>query len=486
MLIAGLNVSATQDGRPQSDAAVAFYNGDKVFSIPEERITRKKHDGNLLHSIQYGLAALRSGINDVDQWIVSTCGEEVPSSSCPTWIRADRRLSLEDLGVPKKKIVWNPSHHQSHAYEALLSNDSVTSGTQTSLIFVADRIGQTFEKQTLFFHESGKLNKVVDAWQGSGLGICDVYERVTGAFGWHPQFDCGLTMALSGASECEAGLSSSLFSTNENYVIAIEHNVDQLIEKINQSGSTLTNIRLSQVLQRSVENAVVQFLKSWVDTLKPDNLIVSGGLGLNCALLGRMAQEIPKVQIRGSLIPNDHGQGIGNICWYLAETIGTLPRVLPTLPADRSFNVSGDHVRRAAKEILTGGFWEVCQGDAEPGPRALGNRSILADPRRMNAKSDLNRRKERYTWQPFGAVLHPSVADSFLVNSPYMSTVAFPSANFTEEFPSVMHRDGSCRIQTSYDGRLFLDALMDYLAEKHGLGVLLNTSLNRNGEPIVL
>ncbi|MGZ2257075.1 carbamoyltransferase C-terminal domain-containing protein [Roseobacter sp. A03A-229] len=479
-------MSATQDGRPQSDAAVAFYTDGKVYSIPEERITRKKHDGNSLYSIQYGLSALKRGINDVDRWIVSTCGEEVPSPDCSTWIRADRRLSLEDLGVPKNKIIWNPSHHQSHAYEALLSNDLPGSCKQTSLIFVADRIGQPFEKQSLFFYEFGKLRKVVDAWKGSGMGICDAYERTTGALGWHPQFDCGLTMALSGSSKNVGNLAADLFSIKRDHIYVNEDGVDQIIHKIDDSRSLQSRIQFSCVLQRSLEKTVVRFLRSWVEALKPDNLIISGGLGLNCALLGRLVQKFPEAQVRGTLIPNDHGQGVGNICWYLAETIGVLPEKLPVLPSDRSHNLSRDLVRKAAKEILSGGFWEVHQGDAEPGPRALGNRSILADPRRTNVKFDLNRRKGRYTWQPFGAVLHPNVARSFLVDSPYMSTVAFPSSEFTGEFPSIMHTDGSCRVQTSYKGRPFLRALMDYLEEKHGLNVLLNTSLNRNGEPIVL
>ena len=149
-----------------------------------------------------------------------------------------------------------------------------------------------------------------------------------------------------------------------------------------------------------------------------------------------------------------------------------------------------DVVEQTAALLAEGRIVGWFQGGSEFGPRALGNRSILADPRREGVKDFINARiKRREDFRPFApAILERCVVEYFDwdVPSPYMVLVAPAKPNRRDELSSVIHRDGSGRLQTvTPASNARFHALLESFARRTGLPVLLNTSFNRRGMPIV-
>ena len=133
----------------------------------------------------------------------------------------------------------------------------------------------------------------------------------------------------------------------------------------------------------------------------------------------------------------------------------------------------------------------IFQGESEWGPRALGNRSILFDPRNKNAKSIVNKFKNREWWRPLaGTILLEHVHDWFdiasLKESPYMSFAVDAKPQAIEKIPSIVHVDNTCRIQTvAQNQNLNYYNLIESFYKKTNVPVLLNTSFNLAGEPVV-
>jgi carbamoyltransferase len=133
----------------------------------------------------------------------------------------------------------------------------------------------------------------------------------------------------------------------------------------------------------------------------------------------------------------------------------------------------------------------IFQNESEWGPRALGNRSILFDPRNLDAKNIVNKFKKREWWRPLaGTILLEHVHDYFdlgkLKESPYMSFAVYAKDKAIKEVPSIVHVDNTCRIQTlkKIDNENYYN-LIETFYKKTNVPMLLNTSFNLAGYPIV-
>jgi len=143
------------------------------------------------------------------------------------------------------------------------------------------------------------------------------------------------------------------------------------------------------------------------------------------------------------------------------------------------------------KNIIDGKIVAIFQGGSEWGPRALGNRSILFDPRNPDAKDIVNKVKKREWYRPFaGTILLEYVNDYFemltIKESPYMSYAIPAKQKAKDEVPGIIHVDGTCRIQTvtREQNKHYYDLIEEFYKQT-GVPILFNTSFNLAGEPLV-
>ena len=243
-----------------------------------------------------------------------------------------------------------------------------------------------------------------------------------------------------------------------------------------------------------------------------DNLVIAGGCGLNSSYNGRVLGRSGFKRLHVPSAPADDGNAIG-AAWlalaeddpdwkgparaarpltpYLGSTVSTEPleRMAEWEPRARRLGHEGV-TREAAKILAEGGLVGWVQGRAEFGPRALGNRSILADPRPAHAKESLNAKvKYREAFRPFApSILAEAGPDWFedYADSPYMERTLVWREAMRERVPAVVHADGTGRLQSvTRERNPAYAALIAAFAELSGVPILLNTSFNVMGKPIL-
>lgn len=211
------------------------------------------------------------------------------------------------------------------------------------------------------------------------------------------------------------------------------------------------------------------------------NLVYQGGVALNCLANRNLGRYFENIWIMPC--PGDAGSSLGAAALALGGPVNWrnayLGRTIPgPYPVDACVH-----------SLLQDRICGVASGRAEFGPRALGNRSLLADPRGSDIKEQVNRIKRRQQFRPFAPViLEEHVADYFdmpggFVDSRYMQIVG--RCRRPDLFPAVTHVDGTSRIQTVPEDGSGIRALLEAWYAATGCPMLLNTSLNIRGEPMV-
>jgi carbamoyltransferase len=265
------------------------------------------------------------------------------------------------------------------------------------------------------------------------------------------------------------------------------------------------------LVQNELERAVVERVRQLVRTTGVKNLVVTGGVGLNCIMNKRLVDEGGIESIYVLPAPGDEGQSIGNALLFLFQHCRRADRgrfAIETPYLGREYSEAemasalaahagrleeqrlplADLLDQAARYLAEGKIVCWFQGRSEFGPRALGNRSILADARRPEMKDVLNRRvKHREPFRPFSpSVLAEAALEYFDTDrSPFMNVAARVRPEKRDRIPAVVHKDGTARLQTvrERDNPRY-HALIRRYQEITGIPVILNTSFNQQ-EPIV-
>jgi carbamoyltransferase len=269
------------------------------------------------------------------------------------------------------------------------------------------------------------------------------------------------------------------------------------------------HLHLAALLQSSYEDAVGTRIAELSARCGLTDVCLSGGVAYNCQANARIA-GLPAV--RGVFVPaapGDTGQPIGNALWAHRRLAGTpidrasiadpytgrdydLPAAVPiSLPAGLACQTLLVPSELAVAMLVAGG--QVVghfRGRSEIGARALGNRSIFADPRRRVVVDALNRRKGREGIMPFGGtILAADMARLFtgVPRTPYMQFVLHAGEEAQRRLPAIVHQDGSSRLQSVDDatGSPWLRGMLAEFRTLSGVAAVLNTSLNGPGEPIV-
>jgi carbamoyltransferase len=257
---------------------------------------------------------------------------------------------------------------------------------------------------------------------------------------------------------------------------------------------------VAAALQRIV-NEVAMDLCVWLHkTTGEKNLVITGGVGLNCTANGKIIDSCLFDNVFVPPICDDSGTSAGAA--MLVSHKDRFPMVHPFLGPEypltpymqfdsiKSAVQVVDPVKAAAKEIADGKVVAWYQGRMEAGPRALGHRSILADPRNPKSVEILNTKvKHREPWRPFAPSVLEERADEWFENAvpaPFMITVSKVKVSKQAEVPAIVHADQTARLQTvtrDFDAQYY-DLIKEF-DRITGVPIIINTSFNVKGEPIV-
>jgi carbamoyltransferase len=519
-------------------AACLLRDGEVVAAVSEERFTRKKHDSEFpVHAIRYCLREGGITSKDLDaigfydkpllkfERILYTYLATFPLS-LPSFMKAIPLWLKQKLWVPNiireeldyDKDIHFIEHHLSHAASSYL-----VSPFKESAILTVDGVGEwatatygigkgneiQLFKEIRFPHSLGLLYSAFTYYLGFKVNSAEYKVMGLAPYG-EPSYYDKIRQLID---ICEDGS----FRIDMRY-FAYDYGLTMTngrFERLFGIPRREPESRLKQVhkdIAASVQKVTEEIMLKMTDHLHHvtgcENLCLAGGVALNCVANGKILKKGNFTEIFIQPAAGDAGGAVG-VASYVYHSLKAKPRKFVWNHAYWGPGYSPAEVRdflratgvpfhelereellcRTAKLIEDQAVVGWFQGRMEFGPRALGNRSILADARNPANKDVVNLKiKFRESFRPFApAVLEERCRDYFELDqpSPYMLLVAqVPEDKRT--IPSVTHVDGSARIQTvnREQNQLFYDLIKTF--EKHtGCPVIINTSFNVRGEPIV-
>jgi len=529
-------------------------DGKIIFNCQEERLVGIKHSYAIpVHALELCFKTTGTSIKDIDYISVPIVGKipditllfhakeaHTVSLSSQTNSTADlaRKLILNSLGylnifnrfgyplyqktypLTKKTEILQVDHHASHAASAYYS-----SGFEKCLAVTADGVGAGLSL-TAWLGEKGNLTPLIKIWRPGSLGF--FYEIVTEALGWQVGEGEGKTMGLApyGSTKKIKGVLDFLAPRYKdgklvkpvNFGIATRWDVNgstHFSYAISRRVKKLVDIygpeNIAAEAQRVLEEQMLNFIVPWIKKTNVRHVAAAGGVFLNV----KMNQHLWETNLLDDFYPHaDPGDGgnaagaalyayhaylkkpykpkrIENTYWGPAYTDEYIKQQLDirNLSYTKIQNKKS-LVSLAAKLLSEGKIVGWLQGKLESGPRALGNRSILMDPRRAENKDIINARvKYREGFRPFCPSMTDKAAKKYLMNSTKAEfmTISFNvPKDVQKDIPAVVHIDGTARPQVlkRFVNPLYYDLISEF-GKLTGVPVLLNTSFNIKGMPIV-
>lgn len=498
MIVLGLH----KDPWHNTGAAMIRDDGDgrRIAFVSEERLDRVK-DSRAFPDRAIATCMRELGVAGLDE-VDAVVLDHIET---PDWRRdqTDRacRADVPLAELPARKIhVIN--HHLAHACAVFFS-----SPFDEAAVLIVDGRGSDRETQSLFAASEGRID-LVERTEAIGVGL--LYAAVTQAIGFG-NLQEGKTMGLAPYGHHIAGdlfdfgaryhgivTDYGAFCTDGSYEIKAPHPPLDSFE---------AKSRAAWEVQNECERALLHLARHARRTTGRRNLCLSGGVGLNSVANNAILRSGLFDDIFVNPAASDTGIPLGAALWGwhilggrskpregLSPFLGpsySRQRVREAIAGFSGFRVVETKTFESALDLLVDNrIVAVCLGRSEMGPRALGNRSILMSPLRAENKDALNLRvKRREPFRPFApAVLEELAHEWFVIDrpSPYMLLVCDVRPDKRERIPAVVHVDGTGRLQTLTRGRNahFYD-LVEGFGRRTGVPVLLNTSFNIAGEPIV-
>lgn len=411
----------------------------------------------------------------------------------------------------KGKTYYEISHHLAHAAHAHYSNNK-----ERSLIIVIDAGGWNMFK-------SAPINSSVSVWRGENnqilpVELFNINEFDIGGL-WS---DClGPIFGLSSGSPVgnQAGTVMAMAAVGTEYAFC-----DDIYECfLNPSNKKVLFAKMEKYIFENPENkynvakgiqeATEQMVEALLSRfLKPDDehVCLSGGVALNSVCVGKIMDWFPSVaSVFVPIAPYDGGLSLGSAQYmyhaiqnnplflnkdYISPYLGrsyTKEEVIAAIDKNNNSLIAVNDIRDidVIKALMDSKIVSIFNGKSESGRRALGNRSIVADPRNSNMKNMINEKvKHRQWFRPFApSILEEEVKNWFVkdVSSPYMGTVISFKEEVKSKVPAVVHIDGTGRLQSVTEKiNPWYYGLLKLWQENTGVPILLNTSFN-DREPIV-
>lgn len=429
-----------------------------------------------------------------------------------------RRMKRITEGASAVPPIVCVGHHDSHAATFFVSP------FEDANVLVMDGFGDDAATSTY----SGRGNRLVRHSQEvilNSVGL--VYTFVTKFLGFSGFSDEGKVMALAACGDDRfverfrdvIGLRDhGRYAVNMDYFLYPRYGeLKPLSAKFYEvfghprvPGSQLDerHMAIAKGLQTMTEEVVVHIVRGMLEARPSRNLVMTGGVALNCVANARVLEDTDVERLWVPPCASDTGAPLGSTLWHWHQTMRK-PRGFELTHASFGLAYSDqditqalaaagleaerlderDLVNRVASDLADGKIVGWFQGRFEMGPRALGNRSILADPRRAEMRDVINAKiKHREAFRPFApAVLEERAAEFFEISQPdpFMTLAPHVRKDKLSVIPAAVHVDGTGRIQTVSRAQnpLYYDLIAQF-GELTGVPVLLNTSFNRH-EPIV-
>jgi carbamoyltransferase len=527
------------------DAGIALLeDGVPVLVLEEERLNRQKHTRDFPNlALEEAFDAAGRNFAEVDvitaPWDMSRLRRTVfkavfgrlpgslslilPSAQTTQdhsilllnfWLRHDLKRRFRGLRLPE---IVNVGHHESHAAIFFVSPFEEAS------ILVIDGYGDDAATSTF----TGAGNRIERQWHGrffDSIGM--IYTLVTRHLGFHPFEEgtvmalaaCGDTTFVNGMRDIVRLEPAGRFSINMNYFSHNKYGMRRpfkppFIEAFGPPrapGEMLTDRHrdVARALQAVTEDVVLHVARHLATTYASRNLVLAGGVALNCVANARILRDTDFRRVWVPPCASDTGAPLGSALWHHHLTLGK-PRKFEMMHAFYGSGYGADQMRRAlvqagltfveldevellrrvARDLAENRIVGWFQGRFELGPRALGNRSILASPLRREIRDLINTRiKYREPFRPFApAVLAEYAADYFEISQldPFMTLAPRVRPDKVDVIPAAVHVDGTGRIQTVERGsnpRYY--GVIEEFMKLTGVPVVLNTSFNKQ-EPIV-
>ena len=478
------------------DAALAVFEGTKLlFAAHSERSSGKKNDPFLNETIIK--QALEFGEPSEVHWYETDWLKRLRQIWAGQWKTALTKQSpkvtmelfkiflLEGYeetftkGLDRADFFYH-KHHASHA-----SAGWYTAPFDKGAVLVIDSIGE-FETLTMWQGNGTKLKKKFSQSYPNSIGLW--YSAMTQRCHLKPNEEEYILMGMAAVGDPTKYFDDILNDFFEplnsgSLNVKFKHNLHRGCRWWRPELNSIQDIAdIAASTQAVYEHVFEHLISTTKDISGEDNIVLMGGCALNCVANGIAGKYFNKVWIMPN--PGDAGSAVGAVLDHLKVK---MPYATPYL----GYNIEGDYpVESALAELLDGGMVGIANGRAEYGPRALGNRSLIADPRGQHMKDKVNSVKRRQAFRPFAPVIKEELVHEYFempVNchaSPYMQFVG--KCKFPDEYPAITHLDGTSRVQTvTKEQHPGLYELLTRWEEETGCPILLNTSLNIKGEPMV-
>ncbi len=461
------------------DAALSvFRNNELLFASQSERFSGIKNDPDLNEQlIEY---AKKFGEPELVCWyekpIIKTI-RQLTAGQGWTWKENNikRYLKSFDIDVPIKFS----KHHHSHAAAGYY-----TSTFNEACVIVIDAIGE-FETLTIWHAEGKDLRKLYSVDYPFSVGLW--YSAMTQRIGLIPNEEEYILMGMAAYGNPDRLYKDIIKDfiyfpdpLDDGNLIYFKENLHKGCKYWRPDLTSEQDLfDIAAATQAVYETILIKTLEYAKRLVPSDNLVFMGGCALNCKANPLAYRYFKNLWIMPA--PGDSGSAIGAV---LAQTKEHVQWPGPFLGYDMSYHSNDEKI---VDYLIKHKICGLARGPAEFGPRALGNRSLLADPRTDDIKDRVNEIKQRQKFRPFAPAILAELADDYFDipsgSSPYMQMVA--RCRNPELFPAVVHADGTSRVQTvAADGSPFR-RLLELWYKQTGCPMLLNTSLNVRGKPMV-
>lgn len=465
------------------DASICILEDNEITSYKmEERFSRNKHDLNFNHILD--------DLKDTffDKVIITQHFLENYTYSLEKIKDKLSKISYQELVIEKEK------HHLYHAYSGLYN-----SKFDEAICFSVDASGAILDNGEIeiesVYHlkkdkkeiqlyqrtrefRTVKVNdsfwKYVSSLDENNLSVGEKFCKYSELFGYD---------AIDGAGKIMGLAQYKNYKEKLNY----PYNTKKWKEKVDKAYS----------LQQETQNHILKLIQKYTAETGVKNVVISGGYGLNCVANYHYLKNLKDINLYIDPICFDAGISIGAAYYHTPDKSKIEPLQNVYIGhKEETYNLSKLNTQKVSYSdivdlLLQGNIIALFQGKSEAGQRALGNRSLLFDPRNPDGKDIVNKIKKRENFRPFaGTILQEEAHNWFdmlsLKESPYMQYAVNAYYNATTIVPAIIHADNTCRIQTvtRQQNKHFYNLISTFF-KKTDVPMLMNTSFNLGGEPLV-